>query len=499
MAIPRFRASRPHAMLRRRRVTQVEAEGLDPFSAIVNVRRYALFASLGLSLVLLAITLRLLRERNALQAARAHWIAGQVAPAPSAAIGPSAASALEARSCSCPDPSPPLPAAAIAPAPLAPNDVVRFDVCRLLKDPAGFSALPASAAGTPLIALRCGGTLDVLDLGGAAPQRVLRLNKRAPTADLRVAATGVQSLDLDGDAVNDLVVGFAYWDQNDRPKGGALLELSGQRAGGYAAPRVLAPLAVAALAGGRFAIATGSDIALLRAQDSRIGRRNELVLMRGGPAPLKFATSQLDAHLGRLDAVDLDLDGRSELIWRPNDALAQVLFLDAQGAIVRREPLSISGNAQLRIADLDADGHDDVLLAADQVVALLASADKPPTAQVLIERLDLSAVSLADVDADGSIDVIGVRDDAVLARLQTKPLTFEPRSLSQLANTQMIWTDLIPITAEGIQRLAMFGHQSNSPDEIQLAVVPLGETSPHWTSGSVKLADAPMHLSWDVP
>jgi hypothetical protein len=481
----------------------VEAEGLDPFPAIVNVRRYALFASLAVSLVLLAITLRLLRERNSLQAARAHWLATQTQPTASAAIGPSAPA--ENPSCSCPDPVPPPPAAVpVVPLPGS-NEVARYEVCRLLKDAAGFSALPASAAGTPLIAVRCGGTLDVLDLGVGVPQRVLRLNKRPPSADLRVEASGVESIDLDGDQVNDLLVGFAYWDQNDRPKGGALLELSGQRAGGYAGPRVLAPLGVGALAGGRFAIATGSDIALLRTQDSRVGKRNELVLMRGGPAPLKFATAQLDAHLGRLDAVDLDLDGRSELIWRPNDALAQILYLDAQGAIARREPLSISGNAQLRIADLNADGHDDVLLAGDQLVALIASADKPATAQVLAERLDLSAIALADIDADGSIDVIGVRDDAVLARVQTKPLTFESRNLGLVAGSQLIWTDLIPIALNALnapnatRQLAMFGHQANAPDEIQLAVLPLRETAPHWASTSVKLSDAPMHLTWDVP
>ncbi|HEY2734951.1 MAG TPA: hypothetical protein VGI70_13240, partial [Polyangiales bacterium] len=210
-------------------------------------------------------------------------------------------------------PPPPAPAVSATPrADVTPHDALRrYAVCPR----AAISGIELS--GNPprkLLAVHCGDRVDVIGFGPAGPERVLHIDKRASDPKLSWRAAPLLAADVNGDQRDDLLVGFAAQDASGGPRGGALVEFVQTEDGGFAPPRLLAPLFVSALAAGPLDANAGADVIALHREDSRLDRSDRLIALRGGPSPLKMFATDVAHDARALFAIDLDLDGRDELL-----------------------------------------------------------------------------------------------------------------------------------------------------------------------------------------
>ena len=86
-----------------------------------------------------------------------------------------------------------------------------------------------------------------------------------------------------------------------------------------------------------------------------------------------------------LTAVDLDLDGRDELVLTAQKEPPEVLHLGTRGEIVKRAALPSPAAGSLLRADLNGDGSPDALFGGDKLSVVLASHDQPEQVQLLAD------------------------------------------------------------------------------------------------------------------
>jgi hypothetical protein len=350
------------------------------------------------------------------------------------------------------------------------------------------------------------------------PRRVLRIDRPAPNDKLHAVGSAVRAADISGDGLPDLLVGFAYLDDTDAPRGGALLELVQEPGGSYLAPRTLAPFTVGDLAVGHLladlqptAAASAPpaaakaparvDFAVLQREDARVGRLNQLVVLRGGPSPLRAATIKLADSARRVTACDLDLDGRDELIVTGDAHAAEVLYLGPQGELRQRETLSLPDDAQLTLADIDGDGHADALFVGEQLSVMLASSSAPHL-QVVSDHFEFSQLSQLDVDHDGKPELIGMHGNQLSMLRFADPRTITPSALASYDATIITPRALIALPSRGAAEwLAVFGTSSDAPQALDLGMTKLADLSRglRWSPERVALPDAPLRLSWSSP
>jgi hypothetical protein len=477
------------------------------------VRSFALLVSLCANLAALTTLTVLITQRYR---PREHAVSASSA-------------ALSCPEPNCPDLScPPAPACpkAVCPTPAPPPicrasaldaaALPRFNLCDDVGDVPRISAL-----GGP-IAVHCGASVNVVGIDPiTGPRRMMRIDRPAPNDKLHAVGTAVRSADISGDGLPDLLVGFAYLDDTDAPRGGALLELVQEPGGSYLAPRTLAPFTVGDLAVGHLladaALAAAAttpappptaaksparvDFAVLQREDARVGRINHLVILRGGPSPLRAATIKLADSARRVTACDLDLDGRDELIVTGDAHAADVLYLGPQGELRQRETLSLPDDAELTLADIDSDGHLDALFVGEQLSVMLASSSAPHL-QVVSDHFEFSRLSQLDVDLDGKPELIGMHGNQLSVLRFADPRTITPSLLASYDASTITPRAFIALPSRGAAEwLAVFGTSSDAPQALDLSMTKLADLSHglRWSPERVALPDAPLRLKWSSP
>jgi hypothetical protein len=378
----------------------------------------------------------------------------------------------------------------------AKTQLARYAVCEQATLAAAVSGLRLRDGADDLLAVHCGDSVDLLGFDPAGPRRIAHIEKRSNDAKLHWETAPVTAADVDADGLGDLLVGFAATDAaSGSPRGGSLIELVSTPNGGFAAARLLAPLHVAGLSAGRLDASAGADIAVLQREDTRLGRPNAIIALHGGPAPLKMFAAKAPDDMRTLTAVDLDLDGRDELVLTAQSEPPEVLHLGARGEIVGRAPLPLPAASSLLRADLNGDGSPDALFGGDKLSVVLASHDQPEQVQVLADDFATTQMAAMDINRDGKLDVVGVKANTVFAYIQSDPLRFDRVTVAVLPASEFALDGLVALSGSQ-PRLIVLRHSVAGPAHSEFAVVPLDTGSPKlsWAAQRTQLVDSPLSL-----
>jgi len=227
-----------------------------------------------------------------------------------------------------------------------------------------------------------------------------------PPVDLRWPdqALVVQSGDFDGDHHLDVATGG---------KGGAAITIgAGDGHGGFTA-RAAYPIAF--------------DVIFLAAGDLDGDGRDDLVLpepwqlcdvLLSRPGGALTRTQQYQVDSATIDApaiADLDGDGHLDVVIVEGNTDARVLRGDGTGQLVAGPPLSLQNHGDATaVADFDGDGHLDVAIAADAldaVVVLLGDGRGGLAPGVTLPTAGLAlGLVAADLDGDHLPDLIAAQD-----------------------------------------------------------------------------------------
>ncbi|WAS98899.1 FG-GAP repeat domain-containing protein [Nannocystis punicea] len=242
--------------------------------------------------------------------------------------------------------------------------------------------------------------------------RVLAVARGAASLDLALDSglpdrlQGATAADFDGDGRNDLMV----WSRRE-------LSILVARPDGSFAP------GVPGLEVGEaryYAVVRGADRARLV-----FATTNALVVVGLGPdgAPAVEAPITLDRFVSGLSTVDLEGDGRIDLVVHLSDSLVvfEDLQLDAPRSIDRPE---LAGGGALLLVAGDGDGRD-ALVCADQGLVHVADLFGPePGPATVLDPEECERLAAFDLDADGRrTEVISLRGDSQVDGVQRVVLT----------------------------------------------------------------------------
>ena len=463
-------------------------------------RRSILFAAgAGVNLLVLAFVALWVS-----QCPPASWRAGGQCP------GPASTASAERLVCpdpicpraKCPEPAPaPQPAAAAVAT--APATLRRYVVCERLSAKPALHALRWGHGDVDAVAVHCGESVHVIALDSAGPRRIVRLRKSLPSAQLHALSAPVIAADVSGDGLDDLVVGFAWEDATSAPRSGALVELVRDRRGTFTAPSLLAPLHVAGLVAAAFDAEPGADLAVLQRADVARGQPNELLLFHGGPSPLKRSSLKVSELAAWLTLLDLDLDGRPELVVGDHAGAgagpAHTVAVDERGQLAMQSELDPSTTGNIVTGDVDGDGHPD-LLTYDTEISVVFARSPAPSAPVALQPLPTQNLALVDLDGHAGADVIAVTDAAVTGLAQTAPLKFEARLRAPLPNADFSRDGLTTLRARERTWIAVVGHSIREPQHGELLLIPSDvHANVVWDDERTPLEDAPLTLDATVP
>ncbi len=404
-------------------------------------------------------------------------------------------------------PSAPPPSAAVPreAQPAAPN-TRRVVVCEAATGTPMLRALSLATA-LPTWAVHCGAQAQLITISGSGAnaelQRIASITTRVTNAQLYADAAPVLAADLSGDGKPDLLVPFLYRDAETSPRGGALYALLHDDAGSFGRPQPLSASAVRA-----FALTQPSgdgevknpDLLIVHAEDARLSRASELIVMRGGPSPVRSFVAPLGLDARAIAAVDLDLDGRDDAIVAAQKPAVEALYLDAK-AVRERTSFDLANAREVLAADLDGDGHDDAVLAGDALGFVLATAGNRELREIAGSSR-MTDVRAVDVNADGRLDLVGYAAPEVVAFVQLASGGFERRTLCRFAELPFFPLSIVSTGTPGPDGIAIvaLGRDRTKETRIELATIQCGAgDTPRFAERADALRDAPLRLDLHVP
>jgi hypothetical protein len=377
------------------------------------------------------------------------WATGALPPAPpddpAAAAGdpePPADAGVDAPDAP-PDagPSPGEDAGPPEPPPLPVRQVPRFTACGPEGPPPSLSVLRVLGDPRPELAIGCGPLVQLMmvqrgDGGSLAPVRVVALEAANGEPGTRVRSTTAAAADVDGDSAPDLVLGFVHEGPEGDPRGGALFLVRTNPTGAFEAPERLAPIAAVALATADLDDTPGADVVALH-QASRFARRpSELWVFGGGPAPARRAQLRTGVGAEDLAVADLDDDGHLDLVAVAGESQrVDVFFGDGSGRFPRSTTLELAGGRGATTGDLSGDGAAQVLLLAETLSVLDYEASETLQARPLATPGGFHQPRIVDVNGDGRSDIVGIVADrgAVWLEHTGEPMAFKEADLVTFA------------------------------------------------------------------
>ncbi len=360
--------------------------------------------------------------------------------------------------------------------------------------------LRLDAHASPVAAVHCGESLHLVAFDAAAgtltPMRMARIDAHAPTPGMRLQPAHASAGDVNADGRTDLLVPFWWRDATGAPRAGAVYELLRSTSSGFETPALLSSVSASVVATGHFDDNPGVDLAILGQQDAAVGRRSEVVLMHGGPAPLKAATLTVGSAVTDAVALDLDVDGHDDLLLAGQKPALEAVYLNADGSVRERREYDDPKVRELLIADVDGDGHEDALLVGDTFSILLSTAQ---TTQPRLLHVPVSAAVRAafpvDANADGKLDLVVLTSSAALLLTQNATHEFQEHPLFDLPRQWLpAGVAALPTEVNDQLALVLLGVWATKP-EAELCVVPLHLlAAPSWNDKPTPLRDAPLSL-----
>lgn len=413
-------------------------------------------------------------------------------------LPPAATACPECRACGGEGaPAAQTPAAKVTDSSREAQPVVSYRVCDAIGGKASVHVLALGGAG-PILGVHCGLSVHLVAFDAGIPRRILRLDRSRPPEGLVAQPGIVASADVDGDAREDLLIGTVLRDAQASPRGGGLYYLRRSVDSSFDDARRLAPLPVSAMATGRLEPSAGEDIAIVQLEDARLARTSDLIVLRGGPAPVKMWTAPAGFGEVRALAIDVDLDGRDELALAGPAAAPELLSLDEQGAVRERTSLELPPAGTLLAGDVDGDGHDDLILAGKSIWVLQASGEPHRKLSELAADAPWASLQVVDWDGDDRLDLIGQHDQAIWALLQ-KPGArtdhansprFEAHQVAALPDPDFAMLALLLIPASRPEWMVV--GITTRDERIGVDIQRLNTTGTPLDTRSVAVADAPL-------
>jgi hypothetical protein len=298
------------------------------------------------------------------------------------------------------DPTEPTVDAATVPA------LVRHELC-----PAG--ADPSLAAGQlfgderPELIVGCADHWEVVAVSEETPVRIASF--RAPAAPAGHAyRTGPAAVgDVDGDGAPDLVLPLAFDAQQGASRGGALHWIPRDGFGGIREPVALAPIAAVDASMLALDAQPGAELLALH-RGSAVGQvPSEVWIFGGGAAPSRRTSVPVGLGGAALRTADVNRDGHADLVALARDRVTLALGDGAAGFPSTRT-FELPGAREIALGDVDGDGGTDVVVLGNGL-RWYRGGELDAMEPRVIEDVppNLRGLALVDTNADGALDLVG--------------------------------------------------------------------------------------------
>lgn len=380
-------------------------------------------------------------------------------------------------------------------------------ICDEQETPPTLALLPLLGDARPELLIGCGGTWHVLAFAGALPMRVARITTPVPTAassaGLAPFAGEPISLDFDADGAADLALPFVRYGAGGATSGGGLYVIRPSGWNVLGEVRALAPIAASALAVGALDGVAGDDLVAINQANPFARLPSEGWTFSGGASPRRTAVLRAGTG-GRSAAVaDLDIDGQLDVaIASTDDGRVDLFFGDGTGIFPRRRTLDVPSAAALAVADLDGDGHADLVIEGATPAILLAGPEAGLVVLPLAEAGALRGIEALDLDADGRAEIVGFLWPNLVALHRTEAGTYESRTMLELADPSfgVRRQALADIDGDGALEVLVLGTRTReSSRSLELAIVPSTERGTLLLEAGEAIADSPWVVEVALP
>ncbi len=321
---------------------------------------------------------------------------------------------------------------------------------------------------------------DDIELFGSLGSSVpLRIARIRPLRPTALRDTAIG--DVDDDGRPDLLLSLdegLFWVPRDE-------------SGGFARARVLAPARNGALAMGQLDATPGADLAVIHGADPR----PEIWVYRGGPSPIRSAAIPAPLTTSSLVAADLDVDGHLDVIAIGAQQIL-LAFGDSRGGLPRTRSITPGGRRAL-LADVDGDGDTEVVVERSEGPCVLTPS---PSLAEAGECQPLAGL------AGEAREVVQGRPGELLGWLHPELVAVragQPTSaLATLATTRFgVHRVGVDVAADGTLRLALLG--SSALDDVR--ALELVQLEPDGAAGAITdgphepVRDGPLPLQIALP
>ncbi|HEX3622441.1 MAG TPA: VCBS repeat-containing protein [Acidimicrobiales bacterium] len=216
----------------------------------------------------------------------------------------------------------------------------------------------------------------------------------------------------------------------------------------------------------------GRNDVLLSAQDSAAGAATDHVYLFVQGSTGDFArVDALETHLdsmpqGGLAAGDLDGDGLSDAVLATGHSLD--LFLQRAGHLTAGPSITLAGVGEVEVADVDGDGHPDLVASGSGGVSVLHGAGGAVFDAPAVLTTDVqSEVQVGDVTGDGRADIVTCSGPGVLVFAGVAGGSFAPAAAYQ-GDAPCESVALADVNGDGRQDVSFIGGGSRPESRLDV-------------------------------